>query len=87
MTTHLYIISCWSQMHHQAMQSFLPSLPTTFSLLVEHVARISDELACFMAAAAIIAYDFQLLMRFPLWKNAQAHQYQTQTMLLALHRH
>jgi hypothetical protein len=49
------------------MQSFLPSLSTTTNLLVEHVARISDELACFMA---IIAYDFQLLMRFPLWKNA-----------------
>lgn len=27
-------------------------------LLVEHVARISDELACFMAAAVIIAYDY-----------------------------
>jgi hypothetical protein len=57
-------------MHYQAMQSFLPSPSTTLRLLVEHVARISDELACFMAAAVIIAYDFQLLMRFSLWKNA-----------------
>lgn len=49
-------------MHHQAMQS---SPFTTSSLLVEHVARFPHELARFMAVVAIIAYNFQLLMKFP----------------------
>lgn len=46
-------------MHHQAMQSSTLSLVTTSSPLVEHVARISDELACFMAVVAIYAHDPQ----------------------------
>lgn len=58
-------ILVWSWMLHQAMQSSTLSLFTTSSLLVEHVARIPDGLARFIAAVAIIAYGFQLLMRYP----------------------